>query len=65
MFSKNPKCFRNGLAQEFFQLAGFHDLASIMANAPESLVASLCFVHVVISTGLVAVAWACAGGQTT
>lgn len=38
---------------------------TVMANAPESLVASLCLVYVVMSAGLVAIVWARAGGQTT
>lgn len=38
---------------------------TVMANAPESLVASLCLVYVVASAGLVAILWACAGGRTT
>jgi len=38
---------------------------TVMANAPESLVASLCLVYVVMSAGFVAIVWARAGGQTT
>lgn len=38
---------------------------TVMANAPESLVASLCLVYMVMSAGLVAIMWARAGGQIT
>ena len=33
---------------------------TIMANAPESLVASLCLVYILIATGLLASVWAMA-----
>lgn len=36
---------------------------TVMANAPESLVASLCLVYILISTGLMAIVWVRAGGQ--
>lgn len=37
---------------------------TIMANAPESLVASLSLIYMLIAVGLLAIVWATAGGQT-
>jgi ABC-type spermidine/putrescine transport system permease subunit II len=36
---------------------------TVMANAPESLVASLCFVYVAAAAGLLMVVWTMAGRQ--
>jgi iron(III) transport system permease protein len=38
-------------------------IVTVMANAPETLVASLCLVYVTVAMGLLAIAWTRAGGR--
>jgi ABC-type Fe3+ transport system permease subunit len=38
-------------------------IVTVMANAPETVVASLCLVYVTIAMGLLTIAWTIAGGR--